>query len=221
VDSAPRWVSLFDGIDRLMLLLANRAERFMAPIRFQKELDYPLLCARGEREMNELLVFADKLGFFDIHTSVITVEGWRRIDELKKTQPRARQAFVAMSFAPEGDVVWSEGLKPGIEESNYYTAFRVDRTEHNDKLDDYIIANIRRSGLLVADFTGHRGGVYFEAGFALGLGIPVIWTCRSTDVDGLHFDTRQYNHIIWETPADLRRRLTDRILATVVPRGPV
>ncbi len=31
---------------------------------------------------------------------------------------------------------------------------------------------------MIADFTGHRGGVYFEAGFAHGLGIPVIWTCR-------------------------------------------
>jgi hypothetical protein len=43
--------------------------------------------------------------------------------------------------------------------------------------------------LLVADFTGQRGGVYWEAGFAQGLGIPVIRTCKSDELWKLHFDT--------------------------------
>lgn len=42
--------------------------------------------------------------------------------------------------------------------------------EHSNKIDDEIIGEIRRSAFIVADFTGHRGGVYFEAGFAMGLG---------------------------------------------------
>ena len=35
---------------------------------------------------------------------------------------------------------------------------------------DRIIAQIRASKFVVADFTRNRGGVYYEAGFALGLG---------------------------------------------------
>ena len=69
---------------------------------------------------------------------------------------------------------------------------------------------------LVADFThgegGARGGVYFEAGFAYGLGIPVIYTCRADMVDKLHFDTRQYAHILWERSEDLRDALRNRIV---------
>ena len=60
-------------------------------------------------------------------------------------------------------------------------------------------ARIKRSRFLVADVTGGRQGVYFEGGFAKGLGLPVIWTCsHGTDAElkkWMHFDTRQYNHI--------------------------
>ena len=71
--------------------------------------------------------------------------------------------------------------------------------------------------MVVADFThgraGARGGVYYEAGLARGLGLPVIWTCREDMFDELHFDTRQYPHIGW-TEAKLdqfQRALKERI----------
>ena len=68
---------------------------------------------------------------------------------------------------------------------------------------------------MVADFTGNRGGVYFEAGFALGLGIPVIWMVRNDYLEEIHFDTRQYNHIVYETEVDLKQQLKYRIQATI------
>ena len=73
--------------------------------------------------------------------------------------------------------------------------------------------------MVVADFTGGRGGVYYEAGYAQGLGIPVVWTCRQDyfDKEGVHFDTQQYNHIVWDDPADLREKLKNRLM-TRVPR---
>jgi hypothetical protein len=42
---------------------------------------------------------------------------------------------------------------------------------------------------------GLRLNVYFEAGVALGLGRPVIWTCREDDIARLPFDTRQFDMI--------------------------
>jgi nucleoside 2-deoxyribosyltransferase len=107
-----------------------------------------------------------------------------------------------------------DAIHPALASAGY-SPVRVDRVEHNDKIDDRIVAEIRQSALLVADFTGHRGGVYFEAGFALGLGIPVIFTVRKDAIDKVHFDTRQYNHIVWETPSELRERLHDRVIATM------
>ena len=92
---------------------------------------------------------------------------------------------------------------------------RIDLEEHNEKICDRIISEIRRSGLVVADFTGQRGGVYFESGYAMGLGIPVIRTCRKDFMETLHFDTRQYNHVSWESPEELKGKLINRIRATL------
>lgn len=71
----------------------------------------------------------------------------------------------------------------------------------------------------MADFTEQKSGVYFEAGFALGLNLPVIWTCRADDIGNLHFDVRQYNCIAWKDEADLAGRRQLRIEA-IVGRGP-
>jgi nucleoside 2-deoxyribosyltransferase len=69
---------------------------------------------------------------------------------------------------------------------------------------------------VIADVTFASTGVYFEAGYALGLGRPVIWTCRSDrKAQDMHFDTRQYNHILWETPAHLLDELYYRVVATI------
>ena len=76
-----------------------------------------------------------------------------------------------------------------------------------------MIAEIRRCQFLVADYTGHRGGVYFEDGFALGLGREVVRSCREDDFGRLHFDTRQYRHVKWSDSGDLRTQLADQIQA--------
>jgi hypothetical protein len=44
---------------------------------------------------------------------------------------------------------------------------------------------------------------------------PVIWSCREDDLASVHFDTRQYNHIVWKEPVDLRTQLTDRIKSPI------
>ena len=62
---------------------------------------------------------------------------------------------------------------------------------------------------------GQGGGVYYEAGFAHGLEILVIFTCRADIIDEIHFDTRQYSHITWDNTSELRNSLRDRILARI------
>lgn len=148
----------------------------------------------------------------------LTVEGYARIAELEGTHTESSQAFVAMWFHDSMSDVWEQGIKPGVEDAGY-KPIRIDRREHNNKICDEIIAEIKRSCFVVADFTqgndGARGGVYYEAGFAHGLDIPVIFTCRQDTLDKLHFDTRQYNHIVWETPEELRQKLKMRISAII------
>lgn len=151
----------------------------------------------------------------------MAVEGSRRLAEGKRNVDSG-QAFVAMWFGGEMNDAYEKGIEPAIVDAGF-KAMRIDRKQDVVKIDDEIIAEIRRSRFLVADFThgedGARGGVYFEAGFAFGLSIPVIYICREDAIDKIHFDTRQYHHITWNRPEELRSDLKNRILA-LIGEGP-
>ena len=95
-----------------------------------------------------------------------------------------------MSFADELKPLYDIGIYPGIRNASYEPV-RLDREEHNNKVDDEIVVRIRQCKFLVADFTKDRGGIYFEAGLAMGLDKPVIWTVRKDCIDSVHFDNRQ------------------------------
>ena len=150
----------------------------------------------------------------------ISVEGYARLAEIEKAATDSSKAFVAMWFDDSMDKVWDNAIKPGIEDAGY-EAVRIDRKEHLNKIDDEIIAELRRARFVVADFThgenGPRGGVYYEAGFAYGLNIQVIFSCRRDAIGEVHFDTRQYPHILWDMDEldAFRRALTTRISATI------
>ena len=152
------------------------------------------------------------------YTCVLTVDGHARLAKLEETDTASSRAFVAMWFDDSMSDAWKLGFCPAIREAGYEPV-RIDQQEHINKIDDEVIAEIRRARFVVADFThgdkGARGGVYYEAGFAHGLDIPVIFTCRKDLLHEIHFDTRQYNHILWTEPDELRMTLAHRIIATV------
>jgi hypothetical protein len=133
-------------------------------------------------------------------------------EQWANTRGATSQAFVAMWFDPHMKDAYEHGFEIAITGAGY-SALRIDRKEHDGKIDDQIIAEIRRSAFVVADFSGHRGGVYYEAGFAHGLGRRVIFTCKRDDIDKLHFDVRQYNTILWSGPGEIVAPLQNRILA--------
>ena len=109
----------------------------------------------------------------DTNYRQITVGGYGLLSELDRTTADSLIAFVAMWFDESMGQVWDDAIKPGIEEAGY-EAVRIDRKEHVNRIDDEIIAELRRTRFVVADFThgadGARGGVYYEAGFAHGRG---------------------------------------------------
>ena len=182
-------------------------------------------------ELARLLYHLEERGYInntfttmgEIGECFLTVEGYERLEEIEKPYQDSTKVFVAMWFAPSMDEVWNKSIRLAITEAGYEPV-RIDQKEHTNKIDDEIIAEIRRARFVVADFThgegGARGGVYYEAGFAHGLGIDVIFTCREDKIDDLHFDTRQFNHIAWYTPEELKKKLTQRISA-VFGDGPL
>ena len=173
-------------------------------------------------EKNGLVNRIDLYGGRQYHYA-LEMSGFERVEELKEVRPDSDQAFVAMWFDDGLKPAYVNGFKRAIKGAGYKPV-RIDEQQFTDKIDDRIISEIRRSRFIVADFSqgegGARGGVYYEAGYAHGLGRKVIFTCRKEDLKHVHFDTRQYNHIVWENAEDLRKQLEERITA-VMGDGPL
>jgi nucleoside 2-deoxyribosyltransferase len=210
-----------ERLDRGLLNLSRMSDKPGAFVRLTG-WDFPVLYAEDEETKNFFIKQLVNKGWLELEGEThlnsirLTVAGWNRVAELERAGLgfESSQGFVAMWFEEAMDRAYYDGIKPAIEEAGFYPR-RIDLVQHNNKVCDEIIAEIRKSRFLVAEFTGHRGGVYFEAGFAMGLGIPVIFVCRHDAIGGAHFDTRQYNHIVWTDDADLRAKLKARIEATV------
>jgi hypothetical protein len=155
---------------------------------------------------------------FDGGSCAVTPKGLLAAEALQAGASNFAQGFVAMWF--DGDLrdAWIIGFDPGIRAAGF-RPFRIDNKDYVGGITDEIMAEIRRSRFVVADYTGQVNGVYFEAGFALGLGLTVIPTCRADEIPKLHFDIKHLNTLLWNTPAELADALNKRIRA-VIGAGP-
>ena len=178
--------------------------------------DYPLAYARFPEELQYYHAALHERGLIVGRLSDVKVTpgGWDRISALAATSITSDQAFIAMWLDPQMDSAWENGILPAVEDAGF-TPMRVDREPHIERIDAKIVSEIKASRFLVADVTGQRQGVYFEAGYALGLGLPVFWSCREDELDIVHFDTRQFNHVVWNDPESLRNQLESLIKAII------
>lgn len=177
---------------------------------------YPLADASGKDEFDFLVgvLVSEDLIEREGHGLRLTGKGWSKAEALGAASQKV--VFVAMPFTDEMTSVFDEAIKPAIEvDCGYTRAVRVDKekpgSKTEDKIDARIIAEIRRCRFVVADSTGNNANVYFEAGFAFGLGKDVIWTCKDGEIEQAKFDVRQYPHVVWKDPQHLREQLAERI----------
>ena len=79
-------------------------------------------------------------------------------------------------------------------------------------IDNILRVKIRDAKFVIADLTHDNRGAYWEAGYAEGLGKPVIYICETTKFDEkkTHFDTNHCTTIPWSRDDDggFRERLT-------------
>lgn len=167
----------------------------------------------------------------------LTIDGWKKFEELEKTWQNSNTAFIAMWFH---DITkqYRKAVEVALDATGYEPII-IDTYEHNNFIMDEVINKINEARFVIADFTclpeqpekdgkipgGVRGGVYFEAGYARGLGKEVIVTCSDSDdaKKRRHFDIDQINTLFWHEVGDklycgdmdFTKRLTERIKATV------
>lgn len=150
----------------------------------------------------------------------ITFKGREFVESLGQMKGNSNKVFLAFHFTDEMKESFEKTTKKAVDDASNgkLEAVRVSTsgTSTDTKIDDALIAMLKVSKAVIADFTGQRQAVYYEAGYAMGLGIPVIWTCRKDEEKELSFDTRQYPHILWQDEEDLYKQLTDRLSAQIL-----
>jgi nucleoside 2-deoxyribosyltransferase len=180
------------------------------------------------------------------HDIEISPYGWQRIAELENARAfeHSDKVFLAMWFNSDTEK-YREAVRQAVDKAGYYTEeIAVDEVHHNDFIMNKVLNMIDDARFIIADYTciqesdidgnvsgGVRGGVYYEAGYAKGLGKEVIMTCKDSDdaKKRRHFDIDQMNTLFWDennskivvkpSGGDFVDYLKQRIIATV-GKGP-
>lgn len=179
-----------------------------------------------KEDFREIYSYIDRIkNFGDSFQQCENVVAWLRQLYKRKydcvtlpTITKRNQVFVAMMFSQDMNDVYEKVYKSVIQSLNY-TSMRIDEKDYAGLIIDEITSEISNSVALVADLTGNRGGVYYEAGIARGLQlcnhpIKLIFTCRQDffDSEKVHFDVRGDNILLYADTSDLsvkfRKRLT-------------
>ncbi len=134
---------------------------------------------------------------------------------------KRNQIFIAMMFSDKTNVFYEEAYKPIIQSLNY-SVMRIDEKEYTGLIIEEIQTEITDSVALIADLTGNRGGVYYEAGIAKGLQlcnhpIKLILTCEKHffDTERVHFDVSGDNILLYTSVDDLKNKLKNRLITVL------
>jgi len=149
----------------------------------------------------------------------LSFDGWEHYEQLKRGATTSRKAFMAMQYGDEPlDKIVEEVFKPAVRETGF-DLVRVDDTQPAGLIDDRLRLEIQTSRFLIADLTHENRGAYWEAGYAEGLGKPVIYTCEKNKFDELktHFDTNHHLTIPWDAvnPQEAGEKLKATIRVTL------
>jgi hypothetical protein len=156
-------------------------------------------------------------GDFAVHDLRLTMHGWELYEQLQRGKSSSKHAFIAMQFGkPELDQVVNECFRPAVVATGFDLK-RLDESQPAGLIDDRLRLEIRQSRFLLADLTHHNKGAYWEAGYAEGLGKPVIYLCRKDVFDskqeGTHFDTNHHLTVVWDP--DHLVEAVERLKATI------
>jgi hypothetical protein len=150
----------------------------------------------------------------------LTMKGWSLYEELRRRVVDSKKAFMAMKF---NDITMDNMLqscfKPAAARTGF-VLFALNDGQPAGLIDNQIRAAIRTARFVIADLTHDNNGAYFEAGFAEGLGMPVIYTCENGKFreKKTHFDTNHMVTVPWtETEPEIAARLLTATIRATVP----
>ena len=118
--------------------------------------------------------------------------------------------FIVMPFKKEFDSLY-DVYQTACNDFGF-TAVRTDKVYSLEKILPRILKGIRHSAFIIADVTETSPNVFYEIGFAEGLGRPIVATAK--EGTKLPFDIADTPVTFWNDPDDLKEKL-ERIIKDV------
>ncbi|MCL1806701.1 MAG: nucleoside 2-deoxyribosyltransferase [Oscillospiraceae bacterium] len=220
-------VSLYKIDDTIGLIYEINFGSYIIPLNTKIMYPISLVYARNFNETVDMFSNLEKLGYMrkkDAYHYSISPAGFERAEQLLSSNVDSISVFVAMGFREDLIEACEKAIKPACKACGF-DAHLISDKPHNNGITDEIMVEIKRSKFVIVDFTYNNSGAYFEAGYAQGLGRPIIRCCKDEwfnkkDKDGkrvnsLHFDVQHYNTIIWKNHEDLYRQLKNNIRVNI------
>lgn len=132
----------------------------------------------------------------------LTLAGWEQYEAEKRGKFEGNYGFIAMKFNdPELDPFVKDVVKPVVKDGIGYDLVDMRDVSKAGIIDNIMRVQIRDSAFVIADLTHDNLGAYWEAGYAEGLGKPVVYICERTkfERDGSHFDTNHCMTVPWSS----------------------
>ena len=143
----------------------------------------------------------------------LSFRGLEHYQQLKRGAVDSRRAFMAMEYGnKELDDIVDTYFKPAVADTGF-ELYRLTEKPKAGLIDDRLRVEIRSSRFLISDLTHDNRGAYWEAGYAEGLGKPVIYTCKKDVFNKTHFDTNHHLTVVWDT-ANLQEAI-NKLKATI------
>jgi len=130
----------------------------------------------------------------------LTLAGWKFYQEIRHGRTSSNKVFIAMEYGhDELDRFVERTIKPSLDEIGM-DLVRLDESLKPGLIDIQLRHEIETCAVFLADLSHENAGAYWEAGYADGLGKPVIYLCNREkfEQDGTHFDTNHHFTVIWD-----------------------
>ena len=134
--------------------------------------------------------------FMDVN---LTLDGWERYEAEQRGSLSGNYGFIAMKFGESDlDSFVNNVVKPAMKEIGYSVVDMRD-VSRAGIIDNIMRAQIRGAAFIIVDLTHDNSGAYWEAGYAEGLGKPVVYICEKTKFEAAstHFDTNHCTTVPW------------------------
>lgn len=148
----------------------------------------------------------------------LTLEGWEKYEDEKKGHVTGTFGFIALKFDdPILDPFLRRVIKPSVKEGLGYDLVDMRDVAQAGVIDNIMRAQIRESAFVLVDLTHDNYGAYWEAGYAEGLGKPVIYLCEKNKFESAqtHFDTNHCTTVMWSTDENDHDLVRRQLLATL------